>query len=651
MGRVDDQIKIRGFRVEPAEIEARLTAHPAIAEAVVSVSRHEGRKRLVAHLVPAPGAAVPQAAELRAHVSGELPDYMVPAAFVTLAELPLTANGKVDRRRLPEPEWSAAADTAHRAPRTEAERVLAGIWAELLGVERVGLDDHFFMLGGDSIVSIQVVSRARTAGLALTPRDLFRHPTLADLAAAATGAAATVAGTGPVSGEVPLTPIQHWFLDAEPPRPEYFDQSVVVETAEDVDPGALNTALAALWAHHDALRARFTRAADGTWRQEYAAADTEVPELLRVHDLSGPDARAAERAEARLTHEAHTGFRLDTGPLIAARLFTGAGRTPRLLLTAHHLIVDGVSWRVLLEDLETAYRQARTGEPVRLPQRTTSVQEWVRRLTGRTGEADLAAQRAHWADVSRHCAEPLPVDLDGGNTVADLRAVTVRLDRQRTDDLLRKVPGVYRTRVDDVLLTALGRVLADWTGRRTVAVGLEGHGREDQLFDDLDLSRTVGWFTSLFPVALDLPQGDWGTALKAVKEQLRAVPDRGIGYGALRHLAGDERLSAAPLPGISFNYLGRFDWSAADAALVRAVPGGLGGAEDPGAPRPHLLDVVARVEDDQLEITWHYSGGRHREETVASLAEGMLRSLEEIVAHCAAPRAGGRTPSDFPLAR
>ncbi|MFJ8469693.1 non-ribosomal peptide synthetase [Streptomyces swartbergensis] len=651
VGRVDDQIKIRGFRVEPAEIEARLTAHPAIAEAVVSVSRHEGRKRLVAHLVPGPGAAVPQAAELRAHVAAELPDYMVPAAFVTVAELPLTANGKVDRRRLPEPEWSAAADTAYRAPRTEAERVLAGIWAELLGVDRVGLDDHFFMLGGDSIVSIQVVSRARTAGLALTPRDLFRHPTLADLAAAATGTGATVAGTGPVSGEVALTPIQHWFLDAEPPRPEYFNQSVIVETAEDVDPGALNAALAALWTHHDALRARFIRAADGTWRQEYATADTEVPELLRVHDLGGQDAHAAGQAEARLSHEAHTGFRLDTGPLIAARLFTGDGRLPRLLLTAHHLIVDGVSWRVLLEDLETAYRQARAGEPVRLPQRTTSVREWVRRLTVRTGEADLAAQRAHWADVSRHCAEPLPVDLDGGNTVADLRAVTVHLGRRRTEDLLRKVPGVYRTRVDDVLLTALGRVLADWTGRRVVAVGLEGHGREDQLFEDLDLSRTVGWFTSLFPVALDLPEGDWGTVLKAVKEQLRAVPDRGIGYGALRHLAGDERLAAAPLPGISFNYLGRFDWSTADAALVRAVPGGLDGAEDPAAPRPHLLDVVARVEDDQLEITWHYSGGRHREETVASLAEGMLRSLEEIVAHCAAPQAGGRTPSDFPLAR
>ncbi|MFE2696740.1 non-ribosomal peptide synthetase [Streptomyces mirabilis] len=651
VGRADDQIKIRGFRVEPAEIEARLTAHPAIAEAVVSVSRHAGRKRLVAHLVPAPGAAVPPAAGLRESLSGELPDYMVPAAFVTVAELPLTANGKVDRRRLPEPDLSAAGDTSYRAPRTDAERVLAGIWAELLGVERVGVDDNFFMLGGDSIVSIQVVSRARTAGLALTPRDLFRHPALAALATAATGAAPAVAGTGPVTGEVGLTPIQHWFLDAEPPRPEYFNQSVVVETAQDVDADALSAALAALWAHHDALRARFTRAADGTWHQEYAALDTEAPRLLWVHDLTGLDAGAAEEAEARFSQEAHTGFRLDTGRLIAARLFTGGDRAARLLLTAHHLVVDGVSWRVLLEDLETAYRQARAGERIRLPQRTTSVREWVRRLTERTGEGNFAAQRAHWETVSRHCADPLPVDLDGGNTVADLRAVTVRLDRRQTDDLLRRVPGVYRTRIDDVLLTALARVLADWTGRGTVAVGLEGHGREDQIFDDLDLSRTVGWFTSLFPVALELPEEDWGTALKSVKEQLRAVPDRGVDHGVLRHLAGDERLAAAPLPGISFNYLGRFDWSADGGALVRAVPGGLGGAEDPRAPRPHLLDVVARVEDDELEITWHYSGGRHREETVASLAEGMLRSLEEIVAHCAAPDAGGRTPSDFPLAR
>ncbi|MFD9903354.1 amino acid adenylation domain-containing protein, partial [Streptomyces sp. NPDC059063] len=671
VGRADDQIKIRGFRVEPAEIEARLTAHEGVAEAVVSVCEHAGRKRLAAHIVPAPTATAtgtsptgtaptgtaptataPTAAELRAHVAAELPDYMVPAAFVTLPELPLTANGKVDRGRLPAPDWSTAADTAYRPPRTEAERVLSEIWAELLGVDRVGADDNFFTLGGDSIVSIQVVSRARAAGLGLTPRDLFRHPTVAGLAAA-TGTAAPVAGTGPVTGDVPLTPVQHWFLDPGPHRPDVFDQCLLVETDADVDADALRRALAALWAHHDALRAQFVRGDDGSWRQHCPGPDETAPDLLQVCDLSGLDSAAAEAAEARVTAEAHAAFRLATGPLLTARLFTGA--RPRLLLAVHHLVVDGVSWRILLEDLDTAYGQARAGEPVRLPERTTSVQEWARRLRAHTASGAFAGRRTHWEDVARHCAAPLPVDTEagpGGTTMADVRAVTVRLDRQRTDDLLRKAPAAYRTRVDDVLLTALGRAVADWTGRRTVAVDLEGHGREDQLFDDIDLSRTVGWFTSLYPVALDVPDAALGTALKSVKEQLRAVPDRGLSHGALAYLAGDDGLADAPTPGISFNYLGRFDWSAdGGGALVRGVPGGLDGADAPDAVRPHLLDVVARVEGGELEIAWHYSRALHHEQTVTDLADGMLRALTDLVAHCCHPDAGGRTPSDFPLAR
>ncbi|MFF2119417.1 non-ribosomal peptide synthase/polyketide synthase [Kitasatospora sp. NPDC058184] len=642
VGRADDQIKIRGFRIEPAEIEARLTAHPAVAEAVVSLHQDAGRKRLAAHLVPAEGAEPPGAAELRAHLAADLPDYMLPAAFVTLPELPLTANGKVDRRRLPAPDWSTGGDRPHRAPGTDRERLLAAIWAELLGVERVGLDDDFFLLGGDSILSIQVVSRARAAGLALSPRDLFRHPTVAALTAAA-GSAVTVAGTEPVGGEVGLTPIQHWFLDPNPPYAHHFDQSLVVEAPGAVDPRALRRALAALWAHHDALRSRFTRAEDGTWRQHCAPAEEAAPELLEVH---------GHGAEEAVTAAAHASFRPADGPLLTVRLFQGDGARPdRLLLAVHHLVVDGVSWRVLLEDLETAYRQAVEGRPLRLPARTSSVREWARRLAAHTAAGGFDGQRDHWAAAARACATPLPVDGDGTNTAADLREVTVRLDRDRTDALLRQVPAVYRTRIDDVLLTALGRVLADWTGRGTVAVGLEGHGREDRLFDGLDLSRTVGWFTSLFPVALDVPAGDWGTALKAVKEQLRAVPDRGLGYGALRHLAGDAALADAPAPGVAFNYLGRFDWSADGAALVRAVPGGLGGAEAPGTERPHLLDVVARVEDGELEIGWYYSAGRHRADTVTGLAHAMLGALEEIVAHCAEPGAGGRTPADFPLAR
>ncbi|MFD3419449.1 non-ribosomal peptide synthetase [Streptomyces decoyicus] len=650
VGRADDQIKIRGFRVEPAEIEAVLTRHAAVAEAVLTVPEDGGRKRLAAYLVPAPGATAPQAEELRAFLAAELPDYMLPAAFVTLDALPLTRNGKVDRRRLPAPDWSAAASSEHLAPRTEAERILAEIWCALLGVDRVGVEDNFFMLGGDSILSIQVVSRARRAGLTLTPRDLFRHPTVAALAAA-TGAAAPVAGTGPVTGDVALTPIQHWFLDARPQRPGYFNQSVVIELAEDPDPQALQRALHALWTHHDALRATFVQRADGTWHQHCPAPDADGPQLLRVHDLAGRDEEECTAAVEAAMAEAHAGFRLADGPLLAARLFTGAAsRPPRLFLTVHHLVVDGVSWRVLLEDLESAYQQARTGGPVSPLARTTSVQEWARRLHTHTETGGFAGERAHWNAVAAHCAAPLPVDAAGTNTIADLRSVTVRLDRQRTGELLQKVPAVYRTQINDVLLTALGRVLADWTGQRTVAVGLEGHGREDHLFDGVDLSRTVGWFTTLFPVALDVPAGDWAAALKSVKEQLRAVPGRGLGHGALRHLGTDGELTATPQPRISFNYLGRFDWSG-DGGLIRTVRGGLDGAAAPESDRPHLLDVVGRVEERCLELTWYYSSGVHREETVTALATGMLTALEEIVAHCAGPDAGGRTPSDFPLAR
>ncbi|GAA1979897.1 non-ribosomal peptide synthase/polyketide synthase [Kitasatospora viridis] len=630
VGRADAQLKIRGFRVEPAEIEARLTDHQAVAEAVVSLHRQGGRKLLVAHLVTAAGAA-PATAELRAWLAAELPDYMVPAAFVTVPVLPLTANGKVDHRRLPAPEFGTAGP-AHRAPGTPAEELLAGIWSELLGVDPVGADDNFFMLGGDSILSIQVVSRARAAGLALTPRDLFRHPVLSALAAAA-GTAATVAGTEPVAGPVELTPIQHWLLAAEP---EHNDQYLLIDTPPQVDQDALRQALAALWRRHDALRARFEHA-DGQWRQSCAPADDPAPELLRVAELATEQAIAEVHARLGLAE-----------PLFTAQLFTGSAQ---LLLAAHHLVVDGVSWRILLEDLETAYRQARDGAPVHLPARTSSVREWARRLRARTEAGAFDAEREHWRTAAWHSGAPLPADREGPNTVASTAAVTVRLDRERTERLLRRVPAVYRTRIDDVLLTALGRVLADWTGRSTVAVGLEGHGREDQLFTDLDLSRTVGWFTSLYPVALELPEGGgWGAALKAVKERLRAVPQRGLGYGALRHLARDAELAALPAPAVSFNYLGRFDWSAEDGALVRAVPHGLAGAEAPGAERPHLLDVVARVEDGELAVSWHYSTGRHAPGTVTGLAEAMLAALDGILAHCAEPGAGGRTPSDFPLA-
>ncbi|WP_158892622.1 non-ribosomal peptide synthetase [Amycolatopsis anabasis] len=635
LGRADDQVKIRGFRIEPGEIERLLTARADIAEAVVLAHTGSGRKRLVAYLLPVAGRE-PDHGELRRALAEALPDYMVPAAFVTLTELPLGRTGKLDRRALPAPSF----DTGDGEPRTGTERILAEIWAEVLGLERVGIGDNFFELGGDSILSIQVGARARQAGLRVSTRDLFRHQTIESLSATVTAETEEIEDRGPVTGDVPLTPIQHWFFETQTVRPERFDQSLRIKLAHDTNEVALRAALTAVLEHHDALRMRFTRA-DGTWRQDNAP--VEPADVLRKFELSGVDRTASiERIADQVRMDADLG----SGPLLGAALLEFDDRAPLLLLSAHHLVVDGVSWRILLDDLDRAYRAAVAGEQPELGRRSTSYRDWAHRLAEYTRTGGFAGELAHWRESA---ADPaLPVDGPGPNTAGSTRSVTVRLDRRDTEALLRDVPGAYRTRIDDVLLAALGRVLRDWTGRDRVAIDLEGHGRED-LFDRVDLSRTVGWFTALYPVVLPAPAGDdWGTALKAVKEQLRAVPNRGLGYGALRYLAGVPELRDRPGPEISFNYLGRFELP--ESALYTALDGELRLDADPAAPRAHALDVVGRADGDGLEFTWFYSDRLHREQTIGALAEGFAAALRGIIRHCAEPGAGGRTPSDFPLA-
>ncbi|KOX18393.1 hypothetical protein ADK67_36955 [Saccharothrix sp. NRRL B-16348] len=581
--RPDGTVRVRGVRVDLAEVERAIRRHHEVTDAVVVA---DAGTRLVAYVTPPVNPAA-----LRGFLGQVLPAHAVPATFVGLDHL--------DRDALPAPPEERA-EVRYVAPRTPVEAVLADVFAEVLGAARVGVRDNFFALGGDSILGIQVVTRARRAGLVLTSRDIFAHQTIAAIAPHVTRDLPPTADQGAVTGAAPLTPIQRWFLDNHAVRPEHFDQSVVVDLDPDLDVPALRTALAALVEHHDALRTRFE-------------ADRQV-----VGPVTHADPLAPDR------------FDITRGPLLRAEVVDAGS----VRLTAHHLVVDGVSWRVLVEDLATAYRQARAGQTVQLGRKTTSFRDWAIRLADHARHG-FDAELDHWTAVA--AAPPdLPVDRHGPNTVGSQRDVTVRLTERETDALLRDVPGVYRTQVNDVLLTALGRVLADWTGRDRVLLDLEGHGREE-LFADVDLSRTVGWFTTVFPVALDLPDGDWGDALKSVKEQLRAVPGRGIGYGALRHLA---RTAPACDPRVSFNYLGRFDADQRDLEL----------SADPRAPRPHLLDVVGQVRGDRLEFTFHYSGNTHDHDTVARLADGFAAALRGIVAHCAEPGTGGRTPSDFPLA-
>ncbi|MGW7435040.1 amino acid adenylation domain-containing protein [Streptomyces sp. NPDC054849] len=659
LGRADDQVKIRGFRVELGEVETALARHPEVATAAAVARRGDsGHTRLFAYVVPA-GTRAPDLAELRAFLAGHLPSQAVPSAIMVLDALPMTPNGTLDRRALPvvaEPE----ADPSRRvAPRTPVEAVLVDVWAKVLGVEpdRIGVDDNFFNLGGDSILSLQVVSLARRANLRLTSKQIFLRQTIAELAGEVSVVTAPDAEQGPVIGPVPLTPVQHWYFEEFPDAPGHFNQSLFLALDAEADADALRAAFAAVLDHHDVLRIRAERVG-GTWRQHNAAAEDTTADttadatVFDTVDLSALDDDAQDEGMRAAITAAQTGFDVRTGPLLRGVLFTlGGDRAPRLFLAAHHYVVDAVSWRVILADLAAGHRQAARGQKVELGAKSTSFRDWAHRLTGLVAEGGFDAELEYWTRVEKATVEAavLPVDLQGRNTAGSARTLTRRLSADRTDALLRKVPEAYRTQVNDVLLSALARVLRDWAGG-TVPVELEGHGRED-LFGDVDLSRTVGWFTTVFPVALELPEGeDWGATLKAVKEQLRAVPSRGLGYGALRYLGEAGALGRGRQCQVGFNYHGRFDADAGDAGFFRSWCENPVPDRSPEQARQCLIEVTGMVRDGQLEFGWEYSGNVHREETVVRLAEAFLAALEQIVEHCALPGAGGCTPSDFPLA-
>ncbi|MDO0924515.1 non-ribosomal peptide synthase/polyketide synthase [Streptomyces sp. TG1A-8] len=647
LGRADDQVKVRGHRIEPGEIEAALLDLPEVgAAAVVALPDAHGHTRLAAYTVPAPGAPRPVPAELRAALRRVLPDHMVPSSFTALDALPLTTSGKLDRRALPAPDLEGDGEQREFvAPRTPDEETLAGIWAEVLGVSRVGVTDNFFQLGGDSILSIQAVSRARAAGLHLGSQDVFRHQTVADLAAAAAGRTAAVpAPRRPHDeGPAPLTPVQEWFFATHGPL-RHFSMSMLLDLPRDLDEQALERALEAVVAHHPALRSRFTRSGD-TWRQQPGAGPATG--LLTRHAPATAPAEAAGAARAALDPAG--------GALLRAALLPG-GERPRLFLAVHHLAVDSVSWRVLLTDLEQAYRQAAAGGAPQLEPEHTPFTDWARGLADRVRAGDLDEDLPYWTAEAAEARTPLPVDLPGTPLAGSVRTVRTRVDRATTGALLRRVPAAYRTQVNDVLLSALGRVLADWTGAGRVTVALEGHGREEDLVEGVDLSRTVGWFTTQYPVTL-VPAGpsgapDWAATLKSVKERLRSVPRRGLGYEALARLGSPDPSARAlrelPLPQVCFTYHGQ--WEASGTGDFAPVADAPGGDTDPGEPLDHLLDVSAVVANGELEIAWHYSDRVHEADTVRRLADGMVRALAAIAEHCARPGAGGRTPSDFPLA-
>ena len=652
MGRNDYQVKIRGFRIELGEIEATLEQHRAVRQAIVEAREDiSGQNRLVAYVVVA-HKQPHTAGELRSFLDERLPEYMIPPTFVLLDELPLTPNGKIDRRALPSLDKARTdPDAAPIAARTPVEKALAEIWAGVLGLGEVGVCDNFFELGGDSILSSQIISRANQRGLRLTPKQIFRHQTIAELAVVAGTSAMIEAEQGIVIGTVPLTPIQHWFFEQNMPDPHHFNQAMMLEARRAIDPSYLERAVKHLLSHHDALRLRYLSGKSG-WQQTNAVPGEDVP--FSLVDLSG---RPAAEQQAEIEHEAarlQTSLNLEEGQLVRVALFhLGAQKNDRLLIVIHHLAVDGVSWRILLEDLQAAYASLEQGGAVNLPRKTTSFKQWAERL-GRYRQSQAFEQELeYWLNDERGSITRLPKDYSGGvTTVASSGTVSVSLSEQETRALLQQVPAAYGTQINDALLAALARAFARWTGQARLLVDLEGHGREE-IIEGVDLSRTVGWFTAVFPMVLEVEiEATPLDALKSIQEQLRAVPNRGVGYGILKYLGEDDgvarKLRSLPQAEVSFNYLGQFDQMLTETSIFKP-------AQEPSGPcrslrqgRTHLIGIDGMVAAGRLQFDWVHSPDAHRRSTIENLANQFIEELRLLMAHCQSADAASYSPSDFP---
>jgi amino acid adenylation domain-containing protein/non-ribosomal peptide synthase protein (TIGR01720 family) len=630
LGRLDQQVKVRGFRIELGEIEAALLQHPAVREAaVLATGQPREDRKLAACYIPREGAAA-SPGELHAFLQQRLPEYMVPSAFVPVASWPVTANGKLDRAALAARVARAAVpDSSYAAPGTPAEELLCRIWGQVLGRERVGVHDNFFELGGDSILSIQIVAKAREAGLPISPRQLFQHQTVALLAAAA-GAGQEGAGRAEQAaveaGPVPLTPVQRWFFAQELRDPHHFNQAVLLTVPPGPLPG--EAAVAALAAHHAVFRLRFTRGDEG-WRQVY---DPQAggPGWARL-DLS---ALPAERRGPALEEAAaliQASLDLERGPLARfLHLDFGAREPGRLLAVVHHLIIDGVSWRILLQDLETVCGDLQAG----LPAGTTPFPVWARSLARLAQTETLAAEAGVWLSDRFRQAGRLPVDAaeaaGEGNTVASAATATAELTAEETDRLLRWERGRNTPRIQEALLAALGEAVGAWSGLPAVLVDVEGHGREE-IDPEIDLTRSLGWFTQITPVVLSCSGG-----------------------------AAEPQLHAMPAAELIFNYLGQLDGVLGPGRLFAPAPESPGPLRSPRQVRSHLLEVHAAVAGGRLRLGLTYSRNRHRPATAERLMQGVAAALRARLAQRLAaadlrlagldPESLGRLLARFPAA-
>ncbi len=766
MGRVDDQVKVRGFRVETAEIESALLQHPHLQEVTILAREDSpGVKRLAAYCVPkvaqqlddndrrdhlrvplaqkarlirtdskpyetdigdismgglnlaleSPFPTLEEtvtleleldeqtkplslngevrwirkdknqvgirfiqlesqtqqhlqttirtireetrvfAGELRGFLTAKLPDYMIPASFVLLNQLPYTPSGKIDRRALPVPDdMRPELQTEYVEAESDIETELAEIWRSLLGLKKVGMNDNFFELGGDSILSIQVIAKAKQKGLHFTPMQMFRYQTIRELAAVVTKGKTVQAEQGLVAGPAPLTPIQHWFFEQPFVELQHWNQSMLLKVRQPVESYLLEQTVDAVLAHHDALRLRFTH--DNVhWQQTFAEPPSPVP--FQWFDLSDRSPNEQKAEIKNRSEEIQASVDLSSGKPVKTAYFKLSEQEGRLLIVIHHLAVDGVSWRILLEDFQTVYNQLHAGQEIHLPAKSTSFKKWAERLKEYVPDGIGASEQEYWLALSNQTKPELETDFSGDdNTESAANSVSIQFDADATHALLQDVPPVYKTQINDILLTALAMAFSRWKGPQRLFINLEGHGREPLPgMEDVDVSRTVGWFTTLYPVLVDIT-GLYkpGELIKSIKEQLRRIPHNGIGFGLLRYLHEEEtlreRLSKLDSAPISFNYLGQIDQAMDASTLFGPAPENRGAERSPRNQRSNLIDITAIIHDSRLSVSFVYSTAQFRNASIQSFSQFYKEALQRLIEHCKNPQARGHTASDFKLA-
>ncbi|TRV43485.1 MAG: amino acid adenylation domain-containing protein [Microcystis panniformis Mp_MB_F_20051200_S9] len=649
IGRIDHQVKIRGFRIELGEIETILNQHPQVKEAIIIAREDQpGVKRLCAYVIASQNLTVSQ---LRLFLQEKLPQYMVPAFFVLLDAFPLTPNGKIDRRALPQPALELEDEAAiNFSPGTETERILAAIWQRVLGLKTISINDNFFELGGDSILAIQIIAQANQAGLQITPKQLFSHQTIAQLATVAETTAITEIDQGLVTGEVPLTPIQKWFFEQNWTERHHFNQSILLEVPNNLQPDLLKQTISKILYHHDALRLRFVQQGE-KWQQNHSD-DCNNFAFEKV-DLSHLSCHEQLTKMAEISEVQQRVLNLEEGLLMAV-VFFALGERGKMLIIIHHLAVDGISWRIILEDFVTIYQQLETQKPLQLPPKTSSFKTWAEELQNYAQTPEFYAQFKYWLNRDFSSVSPLPVDVQGdaqSNIVAHAKTVSFTLNEEQTRLLLQEVPQAYNTQINDILLTALVQAFCRWTGYSQLLLDMEGHGREN-VIESVNLSRTVGWFTSIYPVFLTLENLDHpGECLKSIKEQLRQIPNRGFDYGIGYYLNSDltiqSQLKNYPKAQVSFNYLGQFTSHQIGEIGWKLSQESSGSIHSPLGQRSHLIAIHGIVVDGQLDMEWQYSENFHHQTTIKNLAAAYRDSLESLINHCLSAE-GGYTPSDFP---